>query len=151
VAWASLRYPGGLTQWPSQIQKSRIAYLHHHNIRLNLPSTNALISVCLRGDKNQLVLMSQLFLRTVFYFSMRASSGALTLSVGLGFGYDGCPVAPSSRPWFGIAYVPSIARTSENDRSGGLQVSECPAGTSIQFPRFDHGTLPLPLPRKGTL
>jgi hypothetical protein len=134
-----------------QIQKSRIAYLHHHNSRLNLPSTNALISVCLRGDKNQLVLMSQLFLRAVFYFSMRASSGALTLSVGLGFGYDGCSVAPSSRPWFGIAYVPSIARTSENDRSGGLQVSECPAGTSIQFPRFDHGTLPLPLPRKGTL
>jgi hypothetical protein len=56
---------------------------------------------------------------------MRASSGALTLSVGLGFGYDGCSVAPSSRPWFWIAYVPSIAKTSENDRSGGLQVSEC--------------------------
>jgi hypothetical protein len=85
--------------------------------------------------------MSQLFLRAVFYFSMRASSGALTLSVGLGFGYDGCSVAPSSRPWFGIAYVPSIVRTSENNRSGGLQVSECPAGTSIQISRFDHEAL----------
>ena len=119
----------------------RIAYLHHHNIHLNLPSTNVLISICLRSNKNELVLMSQLFLRAVFYYLMRASSGALTLSVGLGFGYDGCPVAPSSRPWFGIAYVPSIARTSENDRSGGLQVSECPAGTSIQIPRFDHEAL----------
>jgi hypothetical protein len=73
------------------------------------------------------------------------------LSVGLGFGYDGCSVAPSSRPWFWIAYVPSIARTSENDRSGGLQVSECPAGTSIQIPRFDHGALPLPLPPSDEL
>jgi hypothetical protein len=73
---------------------------------------------------------------------MRASSGALTLSVGLGFGYDVCSVAPSSRPWFWIAYVPSIARTSENDRSGGLQVSECPAGTSIQIPRFDNDAVP---------
>jgi hypothetical protein len=43
------------------MSQTRIAYLHHHNIHLNLPSTNALISICLRGDKNQLILKSQLF------------------------------------------------------------------------------------------
>lgn len=80
---------------------------------------------------SQLVLICRFFFKKrIFNVAVRASSCALTGSMGCGGG-RGCEVAPSSRPWSNIAWVRDIARTSIGARLGCIIVSEDPAGTSI--------------------
>jgi hypothetical protein len=100
-----------------QIKNQRShACLHHHNIHLNLSSTNTLLSICLHAKESISIDLLNL-LRMMFHCMMRVSSGALTWSMGCGGGC-GCRVALSSRPWSNIACTCDIAGTSIGARLG---------------------------------